>query len=151
MLDALAARAYCRLGRMADAKRALDQAYARAEGEARVRIDRERAALRRLAARAPAPETPPGPAATFRAKDRGEMLLEIEADFLPAGRTLPMRLEDGEWRALWPVADRDSIRYRFLADAHEPRIDPLAPRVMLRTDGAWSIAYPKQTNSTPSE
>ncbi|MGQ0723189.1 MAG: tetratricopeptide repeat protein [Candidatus Eiseniibacteriota bacterium] len=151
LLEALGARALSRSGRTADAKQALDGAFARAEGDTRARIDRDRQALNRLARRDPAPAPPPGPGTLFRAKDRGEFLLELEADFLPAGRTLPMRLEDGEWRASWPVVDRDSIRYRFVADAHSPRIDPFAPRVALLGDGAWSVAYPKQTNSTPSE
>ena len=76
--------------------------------------------------------------AMTEAKDRGEIRLEVEGDFLPPGIRLPMTLADGRWTAAWPEPPQRPYRYRFVADGKRRRIDPTAPRIEFDGDGAWS-------------
>jgi len=145
-LLAIRARAYQRTGRTEEAIADLSRAHERASGDGRRRIGRDRDLVERLA-----DIVRPAPAAaaafTFRARDRGELLLEVEFP----DRRVPMELADGVWTVTTDGTGRDPLRYRFVADGEFRRLDPHAPRVKLIDDEAWSfVPQPKQTNSSPS-
>ncbi len=151
------ARALVRRSRTKEALADLREGRSLAAGGIRDRLD----AARELVARLPRTRDPGRGAASvrFEAPDRGEFLLEVEGDFLPAGERLPLTLDKGRWsvEARFPVPT--TIRYRFVADGLARRPDPAAPRTVLVGDEAWSEwsppdlapePQPKQTNPSPS-
>ncbi len=76
----------------------------------------------------------------LHAPDRGEILLEVEVSSLPDGPRVACDLVDGRWSVTVPRSPgRDEIRYRYLADGFEIRIDPNVPEVVLDGDEVWSV------------
>ncbi len=149
------ARALLRRGRTKEALADLREGRSLAAGETRARLDAERD----LVARLPRASDPGHGAASlrFEAPDRGEFLLEVEGDFLPAGTRLPLGLDGGRWSAEVRFPVPTAVRYRFVADGFDRRPDPSAPRTVLVADEAWSEwsppepePQPKQTNPSPS-
>jgi tetratricopeptide (TPR) repeat protein len=135
-LESVRAKALFREGKVDEAMSTWGRAYSRASRERRDAIGRSRDAARRSLR--PADVRVPSaaePSLTVTAPDRGELLMELEADFLGDARA-PMRLTDGTWSVSWPAAG--TVRYRFLADGAERRIDPAAPRVVLVDHEPWS-------------
>jgi tetratricopeptide (TPR) repeat protein len=141
----LRSRALDRLGRSEEADSDLDRAASHASFGWRRRVEKERELrAKRAAALATGPFSPSsnnaepsGSVVTFRAPDRGELLFEVEGDFLPQGLHLTLALQDGFWSGRVSV-HQDSLRYRFLADGI-PRPDPLARRIVLVNDQAWCV------------
>jgi len=134
-LESVRAKALFRSGRPDEAMRAWGRAFSRAVSDERERIGREREAARRSLEEAAAPVTAPEGDAVLRVAvpDRGELLVELEADFLGTKR-VPLILRDGRWRIEQPAPDAGDVRYRLVVDGTIRRIDPFSPRVMLVDD-----------------
>ncbi|NNE44214.1 MAG: hypothetical protein HKN12_08385, partial [Gemmatimonadetes bacterium] len=149
-IHALRARALYRMDRRDAADEAWTLAARRGPAELRDEIRRLREALVGAdAASRGAPETG-SVTAVWTALDRGELLLELEADFLPAGRRLPFTLTSSGWH-LEAAVPAGPVRYRLVTDGHVPRVDPHAERIVLERDAAWCVdIYPKQTYAEPS-
>jgi len=157
-LLAVRARARARRGRIDEADADLRESRSLSAGGTR-----ERRAAERELLRSPPPPTPPvageGAAAVrFEVPDRGELAVEVEGDFLPAGRRLRLALRHGVWTGEARFAVPTAVRYRIVADGGTIRTDPAAARVILVGDEAWCESgvgtadadQPKQTNSSPS-
>jgi hypothetical protein len=129
-----------RLGERDAAIRDLTEARSRAEYPDRERLDAERAFVRSwvLHVRRPSPAPNGVVRAEFRAPDGGELLMQVEGDFLPDGAKLPMRLVDGDWVASHLVP-AGAIRYRFVANGDSPRVNATATRVVWERNGAWCL------------
>ena len=138
-LLALRARARFRLGRAKEADDDLRSARALVMGAPRARYDRERALLSSLGQEgASTGSVGAGPQVIpFEAVDRGEILLEVEGDFLPDGQRLRLVRHEGRWSGEARLDAPRPIRYRFVADGDSLRPDPAAPRVVVDGDVAW--------------
>jgi tetratricopeptide (TPR) repeat protein len=146
----LRARALARLGRIEDALRDLKAARPRASWDMRQVIDRERETLSRGNPYSEAAVSPTASQPTVQAPDRGELTLETEV-LSPNGQTvrIPMALQGASWVSTTLPESSGEILYRFVANGLTARIDPSAPRSVMKVDQAWSV-YPKQTNSSVS-
>ncbi|MFN8177135.1 MAG: tetratricopeptide repeat protein [bacterium] len=138
-LLALRARARFRLGRFADADEDLGTARSLVAGDLRKRYDRERDLLARLAREGPGPGTVGvGPEVVrFESPDHGEIVLEVEGDFLPKGERLRLVRKGQTWAGELRLSAKKPVVYRFVADEASFRPDPTAPRVTLQGDEAW--------------
>jgi tetratricopeptide (TPR) repeat protein len=132
------AHALVRLGHEREALAELRTASGEADWLLKQRIDRERELIASRLPESPASAAPEAARFVFRAPDRGELIVEVEGDFLPANERLPLTLVNGEWRGAWAGDDRQRIRYRFVIDGTERRIDPYAPHTILSGDETWS-------------
>ena len=139
LLLELRAVANLRRGERERAIRDLDDARARAPYGDRDRLDARRALLRSWVAHMRPPSAEPAGAVPIQfAMDAGaEIVVHVEGDFLPNGSRLPMRLDEGTWRATWRVPAGTTVRYRFVIDAETRRVDAHAPLVRWEPDGPW--------------
>lgn len=140
-LLALRGRARVRLGHGKEADADLRAARALVAGDARARYDKDRELIGRLGREGVAPGTVgTGPEVLrFEAPDRGEIVLEVEGDFLPAGQRLRLVRKGILWTGEARLAAPRQVRYRFVADGASLRPDPKAPRVVVDGDVAWCV------------
>ncbi len=141
-LRRLRAHALVRMGREREALAELRTASGEADWLLKQRIDRERELIANRRSEAPASPAPETPRFVFTTPDRGELTVEVEGDFLPTSERLPLALAGDEWRGAWASDDRERIRYRFVIDDAERRIDPYAPHTILIGDEPWSEREP---------
>jgi tetratricopeptide (TPR) repeat protein len=160
-LLALRARVHARAGRLRAAEEDLREARSLSAGRARDALEAERAHVARMTRLGrEGPATGGGDfVVRFDVPDRAELAMQVEGDFLPAGRRLDLRLAHGRWSGEVRVPAPAPVRYRLVADGAAPRPDVAATRVVLQGDVFWCVRapdgaaappQPKQTKPSPS-
>jgi hypothetical protein len=132
------ARVLARTGRREEAISTWDRAIARAGTERRPALEAERDAFAG-APSSPDPLLPPGPETIeIATPDRGEVRLAVEWREEGRARRVDASRHGTIWLVRVPRPPGDApFRWRFVADGHRARIDPIATRAVVDGDVIW--------------